>query len=184
MINILAYTPGPKDPTSFYRGLLPLFEMQRTFHDYRIIEGDLMRTGWPLIAQADIVFLQRPHRPAYRQVAEIAKQMNIPLWVDLDDDHLNVPLHYDTARLYNDVDNRQAHIDIIKMADVITVSTEALRDVYRSYNPNVEVIANALPDFLFEWPLPERTNKKTRVLWRGSDKHSFDLAMYLPRLMQ
>lgn len=182
MINILTYTPGPKDPTSFYRGLLPLYELQRTHREFRIIEGDLMRLGWPQIAQADIVFIQRPHQPVYRHVAEIAKAMDKPLWVDLDDDHLNVPVYYDIHKLYNDVDNRQAHIDCVKMADVLTVSTQQLATNYSHLNRNIEVIPNALPDFLFTWPLPKREPGPVRILWRGSEKHSYDLAMYLPQL--
>lgn len=183
MITILAYCPGPKDPTSFYRGMMPLMEIQNKFHGYRIVEGDLMRTSWHHIAQADVVFLQRPHSPALRQVAEIAKEMGRPIWVDLDDDHLNVPLHYDTSKLYNDLDNRQAHVDILALADILSVSTAQLVDNYRNYCQNIHHIPNALPDFLFDWqPEFNNTVKRPHILWRGSDKHSLDLAMFLPQI--
>lgn len=194
-INILTFCPGPDDATSFYRGLGPLYEMQRCnyrlhngeeFH-LRIIEGNPHRLAWPQIAQADIVFIQRPHQPVLAEIAKLTLKMGRALWVDLDDDHLDVPTHNPHFKIYNDPDNVLAHRTILKLADTVSFSTEYLRKTYIArrdvtYEQCI-TIANALPFYLDALQLARDTaDDFVHIVWRGSEKHSRDLARFLPAL--
>jgi hypothetical protein len=207
IINILAFCPGPNDATSFYRGLGPLYELQNSgiinnieplasyfkqhefnvlTHNINIIQGNAHSFSWSQIAQADIVFIQRPHQPVLREVARLAKRLGKPLWVDLDDDHLDVPTHHRMYHVLTDFDNIEAHKDILNVADVVTFSTDHLLKTYfkRGLVHNVELVPNALPEWLDNITKLPTKKSDFRILWRGSETHSKDLAMYLPQLNQ
>ncbi len=205
IINILAFTPSPGDATSFYRALGPLLELQRSGivenlpdmakafkqddfyvmkHNINIIQAEAHRFSWQLLAQADIVFMQRPHQPVMREVARLAKRMGRPLWVDLDDDHLDVPTHSKVYNIYTDLDNMQAHKDILNVADIVTFSTQYLLEKYveRGIVHNVELINNALPEWVNHIVPTTKKEEGLHIVWRGSESHSRELAMYLPQL--
>jgi hypothetical protein len=143
--------------------------------------------SWPQIAQADIVFIQRPHQPVLFEIANLAKQMGRALWVDLDDDHLDVPTHNPHFKLYNDPDNVQAHYEILKLADAVTFSTDHLRKLYIARRAVTQqqamLVKNALPFYLNTMvPTEPKPTDMLHILWRGSEKHSRDLARFLPQL--
>jgi glycosyltransferase involved in cell wall biosynthesis len=63
----------------------------------------------------------------------------------------------------------------IAAADVVTVTTEALAEQTRRYNPNVEVVPNYLPAWLLTHARPQREDGVT-IGWGGSATHAMDLA--------
>jgi hypothetical protein len=65
----------------------------------------------------------------------------------------------------------------IRAADVVTVTTEALREKYAKMNPRTAIAPNAL-DLRMTRPLTEQTLPVRVVSWRGGDSHIDDLALF------
>lgn len=76
------------------------------------------------------------------------------------------------------VDNINANI---RLADAVTVTTEALADIVRPLNSNVHVIPNYLPDWLLTHQRPRQEDRLT-IGWGGSNTHAMDLAEVGPQL--
>lgn len=175
MIRILLLCPNANDATSYYRAIGPFTRLQKDNPDiavYTSNEVDL-KNNWAVLATADVVLLQRPFHPIHRQQAEAVRRAGIPLWIDYDDDHFSLAFenpHYDTFM------NTEAWKNVeecCRMADVITVSTPTLKEIYGQYNRNVKVIRNAIDDRVYS-TRPTTPRTKT-VLWRGAQGHGRDL---------
>lgn len=76
----------------------------------------------------------------------------------------------------DDKNNRHAVRDNlvrnIALADVVTCTTEPLAEILRQWNPNVEIIPNYLPRWVFEWERPHRD--ELTIGWGGSGTHNMD----------
>jgi hypothetical protein len=105
--------------------------------------------------------------------------MGVKLWCDWDDNLLAVPMDNPAYLIYSDKSVKEAVIGCLTLADVVSVTTEDLRQSYLPYNKNIMVIPNAFNDTLI------KRNKKPRekvVLWRGSDTHQRDIETYKPAI--
>ena len=126
MINILECVPNTNDPTSFYRGRLPLLRLQKQYpekimlHPYH--NGSV---NWDYILLFDLVFLQRPADAHYFNILRAAKQFGIPVWIDYDDLLCDIPKDNPACDNYTK-DKIEMIGDFIKFSDVVTVSTNAL----------------------------------------------------------
>ena len=148
------------------------------------IEFDLPgTTRWTTLAMRWKSFLQRPYKQSDFDIVEYCKVANRPVWVDYDDLLWAVPTDNPSHHLYSDPETQKRIVRIIGMADVVSVSTEPLREIFQKptksgkvLNKEVRVIRNALnPIFT---PMSEMFKKKQRkkvVLWRGSETHQRDL---------
>jgi len=170
-MNILVYSPLPNDATSFYRagGVLPY--LRKLIPDFHIMEFK-SEIGLMELANIDLVFLQRPFKPEIAKFAAFVKKCNIPLWIDYDDDLFHIPEYLEIYHNYHRPVIRQSMVNCCQLADVITVTTQALKDVLSQLNQNVKVVPNAINDYLFKFD-PKPSQK--RILWRGSDVHLKDL---------
>lgn len=117
--------------------------------------------GWQKTAAA-------PNRP------KLVFELDDNLW---DIDYRSAKAH----EFFNEtgvVDNLNANI---KVADEVTVTTEALASLVRPLNPNVHVIPNYLPAWLLAHQRP-RSADRIVIGWGGSNTHAMDLAEVGPQL--
>jgi hypothetical protein len=141
--------------------------------DLNVILAD--RVDWSTVCTADIGFLQRPHNGNHLAVAKMLALQNKPIWVDFDDNFFNIPASNPALSVYG----QQQNIDIIKqilqLANVVTVSTTALREFLLPYvTCEIVVIPNAHnTDLLEDLALPAAHKK--RIIWRGGHTHNADL---------
>lgn len=168
------------DGTSFYRGIGPLAHLKKNaeFYGFNTITVDSAeKFKWATLYQYDMVFMQRPFREEHKQVAEMAKTMSIPLWVDYDDDLFNVSTDNPSHVMYGKEGTKKVIHDIIKIADTVTVSTEAIKRSYDRFNDNVIVINNAIDLDLFKYRKSNEHNvhRNNLVMWRGSPTHQKDV---------
>jgi hypothetical protein len=63
--------------------------------------------------------------------------------------------------------------ECIKFSDIVTVSTQAMKDYYSKFNPNIIVINNAHNDY--QYPFKEVTETVNSINWRGSNTHREDI---------
>lgn len=183
MIRILLAHPNRIDATNYYRGLTPLLHMQKKGM-IEVIDGSVpgYEYSWPNIMKCDILFLQRPASKDHLDIIAMAKRMNKPVWLDTDDDYLNIPPSNPRYEDYH-VEGRQYLIeDCIREADLVTVSTMAIAETYSKYNKNVFVVPNAYDETMFSPPI-KRSPEKV-VLCRFGDTHKQNFEHYKEDIMK
>ncbi len=192
-MKILAVCPLKFDGTSYYRayGIFPhlkkLFESEGTRFDVvAYVEGGMGYT-WADLLSYDVIFLQRPSLDAAKRLKliEFCKRLGKKIWVDYDDNLFRVPME---NRVYDDMTKevKEAMYLVMQSADLITVSTPALKTFYESIKitARIEVVPNAwdfgLHGFASKYnevkKLPPPQQTKTKFVWRGSETHQGDLA--------
>lgn len=121
----------------------------------------------------DVVVFNRIHSKGAEYVLSLKRQ-GVKIVVDLDDFYQLNPEHY-LASLYES--NTHAIVAMVKLADVVIVTTEYLAYKIRHLNRNVVVIRNALPYDEGQFVLTRDRYSKTPLVWAGSETHKQDLAI-------
>ena len=170
--RIAAFVPGESDGCAFYRGLGVLNELRHLDIDTKRLYG---KVSWMDIADCDIGFMQRPYTTQHLELAKLIKQQ-MPLWVDYDDLLTAIPESNPSYATYATAEVQDAIQNILCLADVITVSTQALKDELSATDGlDIRVIKNAYNDYR----LPTESNiierRQSVVLWRGTNSHIGDL---------
>lgn len=176
-MQILIIDDGLPDSVKFYRtyGVLPWiekgsggsirFDFKRSV-DVREID----------FYHYDVVIPEKYYMPHIYQFIIFAKQAGCKVWIDDDDARLNIPKGNRGRKFYLIEENRQRVQKALQLADLITVTTPALKKMYRGYNSNIHVVPNAWNDYRLAISEPKPQSKPARILWRGHDTHDPDLA--------
>lgn len=173
MKNLMVICPHPSDGTSWYRGVGPFSVLAKQIHDLNLVFTG-PEYNWDHIRCADVIFMQRPFSPEHLQLAEKVNACNTPLWLDYDDDLFAVPTDNPSFGIYNQEAVQRQIGQIAARADVITVTTEALKAKLQPLNKNIYVVPNALDDMHLGYRRP-RTKRNKLCFWRGSATHERDL---------
>ena len=172
-MNLGFICPRPGDGTSFYRAVAPFGYLSRKT-GLHLIESP--EWNWGVLSKCNAVFMQRPYSDEHLAIANLCRQMNVPLWVDYDDDYSCIPdwlpSIQDSLGSNESLDNMRAIVD---SAAVVTVSTGALRHI----REDAIVIPNALNTYI--WPMCQ-SSRRDRITWRGSATHLGDIEPILPAL--
>lgn len=175
-IRIAAIIPDREDPTSWYRGVGPLSEIEKRREDIELTFP--ANINWSTLKFCHILFMQRPHLPDYFNAMVMAKDHGIPTWIDFDDDNLAVGKESPVYHLYNQVAIKDTIVKLTRYAEIVTVSTKALKDKYDIYRPEGReciLLPNALDDrLLIHRNLQDRSRDKM-ALWRGTMTHHKNL---------
>ena len=167
-----------RDGCGTIRIMIPLGELRQrghtagwsqridTDHLPRTLIGQRLCTAAPTGGWHDIA--AKPNRP------KLVYELDDNLW---DIDYRSAKAH----EFFNEpgiVDNLNGNI---KLADAVTVTTEALAGLVRPINPNVHIIPNYLPEWLLAHERP-RHEGQIVIGWGGSNTHAMDLAEVGPQL--
>lgn len=137
---------------------------------------------WHTIFQNDIYYIPRPNGQQYLQNIATLKGLKKTVVIDWDDDFMSLPKHHPSYRHFNNPQTIKANIESIKMADVVTVSTQYLKDLLSPYNENVILIRNAFNDNMFSFKKnPQRTSD---IYWRGSQFHRGDIFSFIDEMSE
>jgi hypothetical protein len=182
-MEILFLTIQSADTCAFYRSSGVIKDLRRkTDHNITLVQWDQANMNWSFITQFDLIMMQRPFSKESLNLCNYIKQCNIKLWIDYDDNLFAVNPENQTYALYNNPDIQTNIKNILRLADIVSVPTEYLRQVYIEFQKNIIVIPNAFNDSLFIRPeLKPRTN---HCAWRGPEAHIFDLMSYSKELNQ
>lgn len=171
--SILVMCPNAMDATSFYRGFGPMGALKRHMN---LSIASATELNWASLGLADLIFLQRPFDMTHVKAIEISKSNRKPVWVDYDDDLINIQPDNPSFRTYGSKEVKKNVQAIIEMADVVTVSTPFLKNQLGQRSEKVIVIPNALNDFIFKDRKRENVVRSNRMAcWRGSSTHEKDL---------
>lgn len=170
MKRILQVIPNETDPTSFYRGVGPITRLQKAYPEL-VFDSPPARMSWDTLMKYDIAFFQRPRVSQSVSAMQMCINMGLKIWVDYDDNYLEVPR--DNPE-YTTFEKSVSNIkEILRYADIVTVTTDHLKKVYYPFNSNVVVIPNAIDlKLMNDEPVP---GIHKFVTWRGGTGHMGDL---------
>lgn len=173
MIRVLCVIPLPENATSYYRAIGPLSRLKYLHDGIELIFSG--KPTWPQMYMADLCFIQRPHDGDSMNALELAKQCGVPIWLDYDDNVLEVPdenMYYD---VFSAPTIKMNVMYALGLATVITVSTQYLKDRWKQFSKNIVVINNAWDDYRFPIKDIQYEPRAKRILWRGGASHVRDL---------
>jgi hypothetical protein len=171
MIKIKICDVAPRGACSYYRSVGPFSKLHKINPEINVeyIES----VSWHILADTDILFLARPYQDNYIESIELAKSFGIKTWIDFDDALTMLPEDNPGYSFFTNEIVSNNIKKAIEMADIITVSTEAIKTLYMDINPNILVIENAFNDY--NYPFEFRENNTKYISWRGSNTHRRDL---------
>ena len=180
---------------SFYRIAFPLKELTKHRNDIRIVES--ASCTMPEIAGTDCVFIHNPTTTDdIRGIATAKAFGGVKIWLDFDDLTFNdgIPLSNIAWTMYNSKEITNALSVAIPAADVISVSTQTIKDAivltFKTSPDKIHVIPNALPDSLWEGRAkfrpfkPPTAKSPAQIMWRGSVTHEGDLYQFRSGLIE
>lgn len=133
-----------------YRVKIPMAELKRYGVDYNIIpsipvaiDKPVFRVLYELVSEYDLVVVQRcPKLEVVRPIRDICDFLNKPLVFETDDDYFHIPKHNPGYAELGSEEQKAKYIEILRMADAITVTTLELANLLRPHNKNVHVFPN------------------------------------------
>jgi glycosyltransferase involved in cell wall biosynthesis len=157
-----------------WRGAIPAKYLSQRGHRVQIFSDQARAYEAP-----DVLVLYRAHYPDAVKVVEWCRRNKIRVVFDTDDALDLVPAE---NMNYRAVQSRLPLYEVLlRSADAVTTTTEALASHLRRWNPNVTVIPNSIdPD---EWTCATRSSE-VRVGWTGSPTHFADLAIALDSIRE
>lgn len=176
MKTLLLNIPNSLDGTSLYRAYGPLGHLANQLSEVKIMTSETF--NWPVFSMVDGIFMQRPYSQNHFQIADMARCNNVPIWVDYDDDLFRVPISNPTHKTYGAQSTQKEIAKIIAMAEIVTVSTQQIKDNLSRLNPNIHVVPNALNEKIFNKRPSPPAARNPMMFWRGSPTHDKDLMYY------
>lgn len=186
-MRVLLVTDRFDDGIAFYRSIGPWNDLQKDWDDIivtRILSKDYF--GWELMTAHDLVFISNPRMSKHLDIIRGAKNYGIKVWADYDDCYLDIPEENQSFNILT-----AGHVDhytkeCLMYSDVVTVTTNYLRDVFLPYNSNIKVIPNAFPlEYLKDVSLGEiRQGHHNFISWRGSNSHIVNLIEYVDEIKE
>lgn len=141
---------------------------------------------WTDLYDIDICFFQRPASTTEVRLIDYCKKFNKKIICDYDDYTLEIVNPTNPAAPYYDRDSiRAATKECIRMADVVTVSTEGLRTTLLDHVPtaNIVVVPNAIDDKMFDFS-PVTLERNNIIAMRGGSSHKLDWEAYKPGILE
>lgn len=169
--RILFYSLQPNDSTSWWRmnGVLPHIKSP----DFELVDiSHLKGFSWNVFAGSAAFILQRPFAAEHVGIIKLAKDMNVRVILEYDDDLLSIDFHNPTYQQY--VDNAANIRECLSLADEVWVSTQGIKDSFN--HKNCHVILNSHNDYLYPVSSKRPYNPDTRkVIYRGGSSHQADI---------
>jgi glycosyltransferase involved in cell wall biosynthesis len=164
-VRIALLCPILDDPTSWYRGIGPWDTLCKE-NDWQLTFPTALT--WAALKGVDVLVLQRPALPEHFGMLVLAKNMGVRVIVDFDDDNLSVPRDNPTYPQYCQMPIKEAILNLARHCDVLTVTTQFLKEKYGIYNKNTVIIPNALDNELLKRRQLLTGDRENKFVWRGN----------------
>lgn len=170
----VAWLPAGKDACALYRMLIPSLHTPNS----NFILSDGVMPLWEFV-EAGVCVVQRIATRANLEAIRIMHQCGQKVVYDLDDNLWSIPAYNPAKPIYDKL--RDGIAECTKEADILTVSTPALRDACRRHlegfaERRIEVVPNAIDFGLFPHRQTyQRQREMFTVGWGGTATHSEDI---------
>jgi hypothetical protein len=163
-------------PSSLYRAFIPMQALALNGHRVHVEErNDVVDDPTPLLGSDAVQFFRHSHRPV-RRLARRLREAGVAIVWDNDFDIAAAPGGHPVALMTRGMTGQAMRSDeqaMLKLADVVTVPTEALAGRYRAAGArDVRVVENLLPP-TFTRPRTVPTRGLT-VGWAAMQEHAWD----------
>jgi len=133
---------------------------------------------------SDVIVLQQTVDPQRISWAwAYAKEQGKLLVAELDD-YIDVKKEHPLYEQHKELNAPRWTRALLKVADIVTVTTDHLVGEIKKYNENVFVLKNCLDMEMWGLPPLENESDEIRVAWHGSCTHRQDLKMIKPAIME
>lgn len=193
-ISFITIYPADRNGSGFYRNFIPFRYLGSKFDTMIINELFQFNFDFNFIRICKHIRFQRQVSNAHKRVFQMYRTLidknkfSTKLSYDMDDLIHNIkPSNILAYQYYSNIRKKNL-IEILKMCDFITVSTQYLKDYYEQHYgiKNIYVVKNFLPKYM--WGMcgkrdKRNRGKKPRILWAGSASHigkDGDLEFLLP----
>jgi hypothetical protein len=180
-MRILAASPLAYDATSYYRAFGVFPNLKRYMPKLQVdpyMGGG--RKTWAELLQYDALFLQRPAHADWLKLAQYCKALGLKVWIDHDDNLFDLPPYNRVSDTYTP-QVKKTMLEIMRTADLITVSTPAIQSYFAGLGCESHVVSNALNTDLtpmaIEYNAPQE-GKNEQFIWRGSETHIADCLFF------
>jgi len=168
------------DGCGYYRVIKPLEALQDLYRAFGIAtqSSRILQNDWQ---DLDVVVGQRVCRAEKEYDAahlwlDICKDPNVMAVYEIDDDLFNLDPSNPAYPDFSDTKIQHNIRTCIAQADLVTVSTEPLREQLLMYNGNIKVLPNYVDEDLLNIPR-NPLRHQTMIGWAGSQTHSMDFPM-------
>ncbi len=170
------------DATDYYRCSGVLEYINDPQIDFKPLRSNIS-IGWETLVGLDVLVFQRPFTETHSNIIRLAKDMNIKVIIDYDDDLFSIPAYNASYTSYTS--NKQFIEDCISLSDEVWVSTKAIKNAFKKLNDNITVIPNAHNDFMFPVSQKRDFNYKTELaVYRGGASHQEDVYYHQAQLLR
>jgi glycosyltransferase involved in cell wall biosynthesis/SAM-dependent methyltransferase len=180
-VGVLAI--DPKDTACAYLRLTAPLGRLQDCHEIvnlpvcELVEGQL-KIEPRLLATARVLVVQRGMAAClpYQTLRQAIPNPAVKIIFELDDALTMVPCDHQGFQYFKSIRPRME--DYLKNADLVTVSTPKLKQLYSHFNDNIEVLPNTVDATV--WLSPERKHTQTEkvsILFSGTITHEHDLAL-------
>lgn len=151
----------------------------------QMVKPDGKQFSWTTLADIDVFFLQRPATQSEVHYLEIAKKYKKKILLDYDDDPTCLNPENPVYELWNRDDKQACVKAALKLADIVMVSTPALKESLQSIVPtaDIRVVPNAQDDKLFSFE-PFHGERNKIIAMRGGGSHKIDWGIYSDAILQ
>src|SRR3984957_5683929 len=168
----------------YYRLCLPLTELTKHGHEVTLVNyfEENITTALKTAGDYDLVVAERLHKYDGISSWRKARTRDNRLVFENDDNIFAITKENWVAfNLYEQPDVREAITAFSEWADMVTVTTEPLAEIFREYNQNTVVLPNCLPDVAYKnWADCEPADRRLRVGWVGGASHGRDVHTCTP----
>jgi GT2 family glycosyltransferase/glycosyltransferase involved in cell wall biosynthesis len=154
-----------------------------------VIDGKVGNDVQPEKASfGDVIVLQRDFPrdlPSYRRILDISQKEKKPVIYDIDDLLLVMPETHPERKSQHLIESLLPMLQALHEADLVTTTTEVLKNELLHFNKNVKVLPNFFNDSLWQLREPQIETGKTKPLiigYMGSESHLPDLELITPVL--
>lgn len=173
-IGVLQTTNG--EAQDYYRMTYPLGVLGRTYRNSIQVIPLTGTISNSTLAVLDILLIDRPMNNQHVTLCKVAKLCGCKIWLDYDDDIMNVEPGNPAYGTFMQEEVRQAIPRAMKYADAISVTTEKLAEVIQPHTPApIMIIPNAWNDVNNPLREIQQQSDPIRLVWRGSATHQKDL---------
>lgn len=161
-------------PTEYIRLVIPFYHLfsKKNFTPFILNNNNVQNFDFTNI---DIIIVQRDalEKNNAKHLINICKTQNIKLIYEIDDDLINID---QTHPNYLEFNEKKEVIEYLALnADIITVSSNNLKEKLIKYNSNIEVIKNSLNDMLNIKNETKNNGDAVKIGYMGTLTHKKDV---------
>lgn len=175
--TIIVFADSDHSACSFWRAIGPFNELERQGL-INVIRGTY-NESWTTLRRADMAFFQRPMSKRCKEQIFMAKDVGLKVWIDLDDYNV-IPEYHPVYNVYENEFDEKLFFKYMILADIVTVSTDFLKQHYLQYANNIEIVQNAIND---HWLSFKKHQQNNIIFLRGGDHHDHDIYHYKDALI-